>query len=542
MNRPELLAGALPVDDAICRQPIAVMQAEMAAGRLCAVDLVRLYLARIAAFDQQGPALNAVLALNPQAVDEARVMDTAQSQDRTHSEECAPSSSPRCDPRLPQGAAANLPLHGIPILVKDNIDVAGLPATAGSRALAQRRPAQDADVVRRLRAAGAIVLGKTTLHEFACGITNVSSLSGRTRNAYDAARVPGGSSGGSAVAVASAFAAAAIGSDTSGSIRIPAAFNQVYGLRPTAGRCSTEGVVPLSPTLDTVGVMTRCVDDLECFWEALWGVSDDAWPGGEPGSQHDASAGDRGSAAILESSAIRATRPVRPDASWRIGTINALFGEDAEQAQISAHVHAALARWRAAGAHVGAASLALDDARLMAANVTGYEFRDALDAFLRHAGLPARSLGDILDAGYPHPEVMPILTERHALRDPGGQGRAAALARAQAIREDVLSALTSGALDVLAYPTVRSAPVRLGEAQRGGNGLLAAVTGLPAISVPIGFTLAGAPVGLELLGPPGSERMLLQAARCASRYAGEDGSDECDVADPCQRAAQLSKA
>lgn len=509
MSRPELLAGPLSVDDAICRQPIAVMQAEMAAGRLCAVDLVRLYLARIAAFDQQGPALNAVLALNPQAVDEARVKGEA-------------------------------PLLGIPILVKDNIDVAGLPATAGSRALAQRLPAQDADVVRRLRAAGAIVLGKTTLHEFACGITNVSSLSGRTRNAYDATRVPGGSSGGSAVAVASAFAAAAIGSDTSGSIRIPAAFNQVYGLRPTAGRCSTEGVVPLSPTLDTVGVMARCVDDLECLWEALWGASDDAWPGGEPGAQHDASAGDRGSA--LESSAIRATRPVRPDASWRIGAVNALFGEDAEQAQISAHVHAALARWRAAGAHVGAASLALDDARLMAANVTGYEFRDALDAFLRHAGLPVRSLGDILDAGYPHPEVMPILTERHALHDPDGQGRATALACAQAIREDVLSALTSGSLDVLAYPTVRGAPVRLGEAQRGGNGLLAAVTGLPAISVPIGFTLAGAPVGLELLGPPGSERMLLQAARCASRYAGEDGSDECDVADPCQRAAQPSKA
>lgn len=514
MSRPELLAAALPVaqrpsaqsqpdalprDDAICRQPIAVMRAEMAAGRLSAVDLVRLYLARIAAFDQQGPALNAVLALNPWAQEEARARDDARIQDAAQSQEA--------------------PLLGIPILVKDNIDVAGMPATAGSRALAQRRPARDADVVRRLRAAGAIVLGKTTLHEFACGITNVSSLSGRTRNAYDATRVPGGSSGGSAVAVASAFAAAAIGSDTSGSIRIPAAFNQVYGLRPTAGRCSTEGVVPLSPTLDTVGVMARCVDDLEGLWEALWGASDEAWSGGERVVQRDASAGDRGSAANLGSAASLATRPVRPDASWRIGTLNALFGEDPEQAQISAHVHAALARWRAVGAHVSAANLALDDARLMAANVTGYEFRDALDDCLRDAGLPVRSLGDILEAGSPHPEVMAILKARHALRDPDGSGRKAALARASDLRADVMAALASGKLDVLAYPTVRCAPVRLGEAQHGGNGLLAAVTGLPAISIPIGFAAGGIPVGLELLGAPGSERLLMQAARCVGRSA-----------------------
>lgn len=494
MSRPALLAAPLPGGDAVFDPSIAALQAAMAAGRLNAVDLVHAYLSRIAAYDAHGPQLNAVLALNPHAGDEARALDAERRAGRVRG-----------------------PLHGIPILFKDNIDAVGMPATAGSRALAERRPAHDADVVRRLREAGAIVLGKTTLHELACGITNVSSLSGRTRNAYDAARVPGGSSGGSAVAVASRFAAAAIGSDTSGSIRIPAAFNQVYGLRPTAGRCSTAGVVPLSPTLDTVGPMARSVDDLAVLWAA---TADDACTPG----------------AVASDLAPRAL------SHWRIGSVDALFGNEPGQAEVSAHVRAVLARWRAQGAHVGAAPLAIDDARLQAANVTAYEFRDALDRCLRDAGLPVRSLGDILAGGYPHPEVMGILQERHAMQDPDGSARRATLARARTIRDAVMAALGAelgagrACFDLLAYPSVRGAPVLLGEPQRGGNGLLAAVTGLPALSVPIGFTASGIPVGLELLGPAGSEAMLLQAARSVDQLAS-DG-----VFNACQRAADASSA
>lgn len=483
MSAPELLAGRLPEDDGVFGQPIAALQAAMAAGRLSAVELVRAYQARIAAYDQAGPALNAVIALNPQAQSEAAL----------------------CDAQRRAGAPCG-PLHGVPLLFKDNIDVAGMPATAGSRALAQRLPLRDADVVRRLRHAGAVVLGKTTLHELACGITNVSSLSGRTRNAYDAARVPGGSSGGSAVAVASSFAAAAIGSDTSGSIRIPAAFNQVLGLRPTAGRCSTAGVVPLSPTLDTVGPMARCIDDLALLWSVM---------GGLPGESAD-------------------TPPARP--AWRIGTVDALFGDSDEQAAVSAHVHAALACWQADGARVRPSALAVDDARLQAANVTGYEFRDALAHCLRDAGLPVRSLGDILDGGTPHPEVMVLLRERDALRDADGSARVATLGRARAIRADVMAALAASSSDVLVYPSVRGAPVRLGEAQRGGNGLLAAVTGLPALSVPVGFTADGIPVGLELLGRAGSEALLLQAARDLGQAMASGAMRAC------QSAAQASKA
>ncbi|MCD0498421.1 amidase [Achromobacter sp. MY14] len=470
MNAPALLAGPLSSSstdiDPVFGQSIGALQAAMAAGKLSAVDLVRAYLARIAAYDQHGPVLNAVLALNPRAEDEAQV----------------------CDAQRRHGAPLGL-LHGVPILIKDNIDAVGMPATAGSRALAQRRPAQDADVVRRLRQAGAIVLGKTTLHELACGITNVSSLSGRTRNAYDAARVPGGSSGGSAVAVAASFAAAAIGSDTSGSIRIPAAFNQVLGLRPTAGRCSTAGVVPLSPTLDTVGPMARCADDLARLWSVMAGTD-------------------------------RAT-PAAPRAGtdWRVGTLDSLFGDDPGEREVSAHARTVLTRWQTQGVRIQSVNLPVDDARLMVANVTGYEFRDALAGCLHDAGLPVRSLSDILDGAYPHPEVMTLLREREALRDPDGSVRQAVLGRAAAIRAEVLAALASGSLDLLAYPSVRGAPVLLGEPQRGGNGLLAAVTGLPALSLPIGFTQSGIPVGLDLLGPAGSEPMLLDAASALARLS-----------------------
>ncbi|MGS1109832.1 amidase [Achromobacter anxifer] len=457
MSAPRLLAGPLPGNDPVFGRGIAELRAALAAGTLSAVDLVRAYLARIAAHDQAGPALNAVIALNGAALAEAAARDEERQRGAT------------------RGA-----LHGIPLLFKDNIDIAGMPATAGSLALADRRPQRDADVVRRLREAGAVVLGKTTLHELACGITNVSSLSGRTRNAYDAARVPGGSSGGSAVAAASSFAAAAIGTDTSGSIRIPAAFNQVWGLRPTAGRYSNAGVVPLSPTLDTVGPLARSLADISALWSVMAGPGEDA----------------RGA-----------------DRVWRIGALAAFFGlADAEQ-EVSRHVRAALAGWQADGAHVQPVALPLADARLTAANVTGYEFRDALALCLRNAGLPVRSLTDILDGGYPHPEAAPLLRERDALRDPDGSARRAVLARAQTLRDEILAAMDQGQLDLLAYPSVRGAPVLLGEPQRGGNGLLAAVTGLPALSVPIGFTDGGIPVGLELLGRAGSERLLLQAAR-----------------------------
>ena len=205
-------------------------------GRLTSVALVQFYLARIAEYDDE---INAMISINPDAIRDAAILDLERAAGTIHG-----------------------PLHGIPIVLKDNIGTADMPTTAGSLSLDGFIPVADATQVARLREAGAIILGKTNLHEFARDITTVSSLGGQTHNPYDLTRNPGGSSGGTGAALAAEFASAGLGTDTCGSIRIPSAHNHLYGLRPTVGLTPTDGVIPLSFTEDTVGPLARTVIDL----------------------------------------------------------------------------------------------------------------------------------------------------------------------------------------------------------------------------------------------------------------------------------------
>jgi Asp-tRNA(Asn)/Glu-tRNA(Gln) amidotransferase A subunit family amidase len=228
---------------------IPEIQAAMARGETTAEELVRQYLARIEAFDHSGPQLNAMIHINPRAIEEAAALDR-------------------------ERAAGNIrgPLHGIPVLLKDNYDTQDMPTTAGAIAMAGFVPKDDAYQVRRLREAGAVFIGKTNLHEFARGIETISSLGGQTLNPYDPERNPGGSSGGTAAAVAANFAAVGMGSDTCGSIRIPAANNNLFGLRVTQGLSSRNGIVPLSHTQDVAGPLARSVVDLvasQIHWKVL---------------------------------------------------------------------------------------------------------------------------------------------------------------------------------------------------------------------------------------------------------------------------------
>ncbi len=233
----------------VFEQSILDLQAAQTAGRVASKGLVESYLARIAAYDQAGPALNAIVLLNPRARDEAEALDRERAA------------------KGPRG-----PLHGIPVLIKDNYDTADMPTTAGTLGLATLRPAADAFQVKRLRDAGAVILGKTTMHELAAGITTISSLTGQTRNPYDLARVPGGSSGGTGAAIGASLAAAGMGSDTCGSIRIPAANQNLVGLRATRGLSSRTGVIPLSSTQDVAGPLARTVTDLAIMLDATVGA------------------------------------------------------------------------------------------------------------------------------------------------------------------------------------------------------------------------------------------------------------------------------
>ena len=224
------------------------IHAALSSRQITCVQLTRTYLDRIAAYDHKGPALNAVLTVNPRALDTAAEMD-----------------------RLDPAAAARRPLHCIPVVLKDNYDTADMPTTGGSITLAKSVPPADGFIVKRLREAGAIVLAKANLMELAWSGTTASSLGGQTRNPYDLTRTPGGSSGGTGAAIAANFGVLGTGSDTGQSIRSPASANSLVGVRPTRGLVSRAGIIPLSTTQDAAGPITRTVEDAARMLEAIAG-------------------------------------------------------------------------------------------------------------------------------------------------------------------------------------------------------------------------------------------------------------------------------
>ncbi|WP_439643441.1 amidase [Gemmatimonas sp.] len=191
---------------------VTQLQQAMAEGRATSASITRAYLARIAAYDQSGPRLNAIIRLNPRALAEVAALDAERKAGKVRG-----------------------PMHGIPFILKDNYDTGDMPTTAGSLALANSQPARDGFITKQIRDAGGVLIAKSNMHELAAGITSISSLGGQTRNPYDPARCPGGSSGGTGAAIAASFAAVGWGSDTCGSIRIPSAFGALVGLRPTVG-------------------------------------------------------------------------------------------------------------------------------------------------------------------------------------------------------------------------------------------------------------------------------------------------------------------
>lgn len=449
------------------------LQAAQTDGRVTSKALVESYLARIRAYDQAGPALNAIVVLNPKAIEEAEALDRERAA------------------RGPRG-----PLHGVPVLVKDNYDTVGMPTSGGALGLATLQPAADAFQVKKLREAGAVVLGKTTMHELAAGITNVSSLTGQTRNPYDLSRVPGGSSGGTGAAVGASFAAAGMGSDTCGSIRIPAANQNLVGLRATRGLSSRSGVMPLSDTQDVAGPLARTVTDLAIMLDATVGP-DPADPITREAAAHvPRSYRDGFAAATLK--------------GVRLGVVRSLFGTAPEDDEVGDLVRKALEMMKAQGAEVVDATVPGLDDLLRESSVIGDEFKFDLAAYLaKQPNAPVRSLGDILDRGLHHDALDQTFRLRNAPERRDSEHYRQALVKRRALREAVLATLDGQRLDVLVYPTLRRKPTLIGEAQIGTTCQLSATTGLPALSMPAGFTPDGLPVGVEILGGAFTEPALL---------------------------------
>jgi amidase len=443
-------------------------------GHVTSVQLVDSYRARIAAYDHAGPALNAFIRLNPNARKEAAALDAERKAGRVRG-----------------------PLHGVPILLKDNFDTKNMITTAGSLALAAHRPAKDAFAVTKLRDAGAIIIGKTNLHELAAGITSISSMGGQTLNPYHPDRSPGGSSGGTGAAIAASFAAIGWGSDTCGSIRIPCAYASLFGLRPTQGLFSRDGVVPLSETQDTPGPLARTVADLV--------IGLDATVGPDPKDPQTNATVGRAPMRFGDSLQAISLRGAR------IGVFRPYF-RDAE-ADIADTIRSAINSMKELGAEVVEVNMADFDAAIAGTRAIGFESKfDLLDYLSRPGGAPVKSLREIIDKGLFDRQ----LEVRHKSGDTatmrGSPAHRAALAKQLVLRNRMIAFMDSARLDVIAYPTIGQRPVLIGSPQLISSCALAGQSGLPAISMPAGFTSDGLPTGVELLGRPFSDARLVAYA------------------------------
>ncbi len=465
----------------------------MAAGDLTSSDLTRAYLDRIASVDRDPEGLSSVIETNPDALKLAAALDAERRSGRTRG-----------------------PLHGIPILVKDNIETADLMVTsAGSLALARHVAKKDAFVVERLRVAGAVILGKANLSEWANFRSTKSSSGwsgrgGQCRNPYALDRNPCGSSSGSGVAVSANLCAAAIGTETDGSIVCPSSGNGVVGIKPTLGLVSRSGIIPIAHSQDTAGPMTRTVADAAAVLTALAGVD----PGDRATALHSSRA-PLDYTTFLDKGGLRGAR---------IGIGRKFLGRDARVDRV---MEDAIAAMKDAGAVV------IDDCELSPGQeyadsefeVLLYEFKAGLNAFLAtlDPGLGIRNLGDLIRFNEENKAAsMPYFGQEifHQAQKKGGldakEYRDALAKNLKASREDGIDkAIAKDRLDAILAPT--GGPAWLIDLVNGDSfgGVSSsqppAVAGYPAITVPAGF-ISGLPVGMTLIGPAWSEAALIRYA------------------------------
>ncbi|PRY14643.1 amidase [Kineococcus rhizosphaerae] len=463
------------------------------AGEATSAELTAWYLQRVEDLDRDGPRLGSLVTLNPAALDQARAADD----------------------HFSRTGRFLGPLHGVPIVVKDQAETAGIPTAFGCSLFADHVPEQDATVVARLRAAGAVVLGKTAMCDFAAGWFSFSSRTGFTRNPYDLERETGGSSAGTAAAVAADLALVGLGEDTGGSIRLPASFTNLFGLRPTTGLVSRTGFSPLVHFQDTPGPMARTVTDAAVVLDVIAG-----W---DPQDEYTAlAAGHEHLGAFAED--LDSTDL----ASFRVGVLEDAFGTGPESAGTNSVVRAALDRLRAEGTGV-VEGLELGDLHEWVTGTSLYttQSKQDLAAFLAaRPGVPATSWDEIVAAGAFHPLTDLVVDIAAGPEDPRHDPEYLPRRLRQEDLRRRLTALMAGAgVDVLVYPTVQvPAPTREELAAKRWtaltfptNTVLASQSSLPAASVPVGFTDDGLPVGLEVVGPVMSERRLLRFARAWER-------------------------
>ena len=470
------------------------LQERMRSGAESASSIARQYLARIDAIDHRGPALNAVIEINPDAMAIAEQLDAER-----------------------KAGTVRGPLHGIPVLIKDNIDTADrMKTSAGSLALADHVAARDSFVAERLRAAGAVILGKTNLSEWANfrsthSSSGWSARGGQTRNPYALDRSPSGSSSGSGSAAAANYATVTIGTETDGSVTSPASVASLVGLKPTVGLVSRAGIVPISHSQDTAGPMTRTVRDAAILLGALVGVDSR-----DPATRASAGRAPRDYATGLRADALRGAR---------IGVARKKY--TGYHPATDGVFERALDILRKQGAII------IDPANLSTAGeldageleVLMYEFKTNLDRYLGGiaASQPAHSLADVIafntrnadrELRYFGQEIMNMSVKKAPLTDPKYRAKLAS-GRRLAAAQGIDATIARHRLDAIVAPT--QGPAWLidlvnGDAGNGGSFTSpAAIAGYPHVTVPMGF-VRGLPVGLSFVGRAWSEARLLALA------------------------------
>lgn len=466
-------------------------------------EIVQVYLKRMDAYDQSGPALNAIRHLNANALERARSLD---------------------EERRDRGPRSLL--HGVPILIKDNIDTRDMPTTGGARALAGSLPPADAFVIRRLRDRGAIILAKTNLDEFARGATGTSSLGGQTLNPYNFKKIPGGSSSGSAVGVAALFGWAALGTETGSSVRNPSTKNNLVGFCPTEGLVSRRGVIPQSLVFDRVGTLARNVTDAAIVMGVIAGP--------DPGDLTTLDGLGRFPPDNYKSH-------FRKDGLMgaRVGVLRQLFGHQEDDRRATDLINSAIEEIKNLGATVIDPLNTDIDLWQRVRSVSssgGGSGKAGLEYYFSTRGrnFPIKTLQDLLASG----GILGRLEDKYRrdIQEPDFRTNPAyrtSITDRLALREYIVALMDQHTLDALIYPhetkTARTLAMEVPDGGKspgpkddrgpGKGNTISSASGLPTIVVPVGFNLDGVGVGLEFLGRPFAEGTIIQLA-----YAYEQAS------------------
>lgn len=482
---------------------ISEVQDAYRAGTATVAGVVQAYLDRIESIDHSGAELNSIVALSPRAKADAAELDAY----------------------FAETGQLFGPLHGVPVLVKDQVEVGGMPTSYGSEIAAEFVPEKDSTVVARLRAAGAVIMGTTTMPDFATSWFSTSSRSGTTKNPYDLDRDPGGSSSGSAAAIAANLSLVGIGGDTGGSIRLPASFCNLVGLRVTPGLISRAGMSALVKPQDTPGPMTRTVEDTARVLDVLAGFDpEDSYTSINRIARHTGSYTDGLAESTMEGK--------------RVGVLREAFGDesDVDGARINVVLEETLNKLRAAGGET--VEVHIDDLMHLVGFTSLYNTRSHEDMdkfFATRPGAGVTGMSDVISSGRFHPKLDLLIGIAASPENPADDDEyVERILAQQKFQRHVVSLMEELQLDAIVFPDAKlPAPTREDVfADRWTcltyptNTVIASQLHFPAITVPVGFTDNDLPVGLEIMSAPYDEQRLLKVAAAVEKATNARRSPE----------------